>query len=79
MPTNEEKLEALLHDMHALEKYLRERGERTRILSLKFAENAKTNPGNREFDLSQSRMLSYQHEVWNEIGNQIEKLLKNYE
>jgi hypothetical protein len=79
MATNEEKLEALIRDLHELEKYLHGRGIKTRELSLKFAENAKKDPSNREFDLNQSRMLGYQHEVWNEIGNLLEKIVKNYE
>jgi hypothetical protein len=79
MPTNEEKLAALLQDLHELEKYLHGRGIKTQQLSAKFAENAKRDPSNREFDLNQSRMLGYQHEVWNEIANLVEKIVKNYE
>jgi hypothetical protein len=79
MPTNEEKLNALLNDLRELESYLHERGERSRILSLKFAENAKKDSSNREFDLNQSRMLDYQHSLWHEIGNLVEKLIKKYE
>jgi hypothetical protein len=79
MFTSDEKLNALLHDLQELEIYLRRRGEKTRTLSLQFAENAKKDPSNREFDLNQSRMLDYQHTLWNEIGNLVEKLIKKYE
>ncbi len=79
MSTGDQKLDALLHDLRELEVYTRERGEKTRILSLKFAENAKKDSSNREFDLNQSRMLDYQHDLWHEIGNLIEKLIKKYE
>ncbi len=79
MPTDKEKLDALLRDLQELEKYLYARGVKTRQLSLQFAENAKKDPANRDFDLNQSRMLGYQHEIWNEIGNQVEKIAKKYE
>ncbi len=79
MPTNEEKYQALLKDLHELEVYLHGRGEKTRALSQQFAENAKKDSANREFDLNQSRMLDYQHTLWNDIGNLVEKLVKKYE
>ena len=79
MPTNEEKYQALLKDLQELEVYLHGRGEKTRALSQQFAENAKKDSANREFDLNQSRMLDYQHSLWNEIGNLVEKLIKKYE
>ncbi len=79
MPTNDKKLDELLHDLRELEVYMRGRAEKTRVLSLQFAENAKKNPSHKEFDLSQSRMLDYQHSLWHEIGNLIEKLLKKYD
>lgn len=79
MSTDKEKLNALLEDLQELEVYLHGRGEKTRILSLKFAENAEKDPSNKDFDLNQSRMLSYQREVWNEIGNLVEKLVKKYD
>jgi hypothetical protein len=79
MSTSEEKLQAILADLQQLTTYLHGRGEKTRVLSLQFAENAKKDPSNREFDLNQSRMLDYQHQVWHEIGNMVEKLLKQYE
>jgi len=79
MSTSAQKSDAILHDLRELEAYMRERAEKTRTLSLQFAENAMKNPSNREFDLSQSRMLDYQHSLWHEMGNLIERLIKKYE
>ncbi|GCE26594.1 hypothetical protein KDA_20780 [Dictyobacter alpinus] len=79
MPTNEEKYHALLHDLNELGVYLHGRGEKTHALSQQFAENSKKDSSNREFDLSQSRMLDYQHHLWHEIGNLVDKLIKQYE
>lgn len=79
MPTNDEKLAGLLRDLQELETYLQGRGERTRTLSLQFSENAKKDVSNREFDLNQARMLDYQHGVWNDIANLVEKLIKKYQ
>ena len=79
MPTSDEKLQALLNDLRELETYLHGRGDKTKALSLQFAENAQKNPSNREYDLNQSRMLDYQHYIWHEIGNLIDKLIKQYQ
>ena len=79
MPTSDEKLTALLHDLQELQNYLHGRGEKTLTLSRQFADNAKKDPSNRDFDLNQSRMLDYQRYIWEEIGNLVEKLLKQYE
>ncbi len=79
MPTNEEKLTALLQDLRELTIYLHGRGEKTQALSKRFAEHATVDASQREFDLNQSRMLDYQHHVWHEIGNVVEKLVKQYE
>ena len=79
MPDNENKLLALLNDLRELRTYLHGRGEKTHALSLKFAENAKKDPSNREFDLNQARMLDYQHHIWHEIGNLVDKIIKQYE
>lgn len=79
MTPHDDKLQALLHDLQELEVYLQGRGEKTRMLSLQFAENAKRDSSNREFDINQSRMLDYQHGVWNDIANLVEKLIKKYE
>lgn len=73
------KLGELLRDIRELAKYMHERGEKTHALSAQFAENAKKDSSNREFDLNQSRMLDYQHTLWHEMGNLVEKLLKKYE
>jgi hypothetical protein len=79
MPTSEEKLGALLRDLHELANYLHGRGEKTLALSRQFEAHAKVDASNREFDLNQARMLSYQHDVWHEIGNMVEKIIKRYE
>lgn len=79
MPTNEEKYQALLKNLHELTDYLHQRGEKTHALSQKFTENAQKDPSNRDFDLNQARMLDYQHHIWHEIGGLVEKLLKQYE
>lgn len=78
MPSSEEKYEALLKDLHELATYLHERGNKTLAMSKRFEENAQKDTSNRDFDLNQSRMLDYQHHVWNEIGNLVEKLLKQH-
>lgn len=79
MATSEEKLAALLEDLHQLSTYLHGRGEKTLALSQKFAENAQKDPSNREYDLRQSTMLDYQHHTWHEIGNMVDKLIKQHE
>ena len=79
MATSDEKFTALLEDLHQLSVYLHGRGDKTLALSQKFAENAQKDPSNKEFDLNQSRMLDYQHTVWHEIGNMVDKLVKQHE
>lgn len=79
MSTSEEKMQALLSDLQELATYLRGRGEKTLTMSKKFEENAQRDPSHREFDLNQARMLDYQHHVWYEISNMVEKILKQYE
>ncbi|GCE10556.1 hypothetical protein [Tengunoibacter tsumagoiensis] len=79
MPTSNEKYTALLNDLRELEVYLHGRGDKTGELAQRFADNAKKDASNREFDLNQSRMLDYQKHVWHEIGNLVEKLVKQYE
>ena len=78
MPTSDEKFQGLLTDLQQLSTYLHERGDKTLAMSKRFEENARKDPSNQEFDLNQSRMLDYQHHVWNEIGNLVEKLLKKH-
>ena len=79
MPTSEENLTALLRDLEQLATYLHGRGEKTLALSKQFEENAKKDPANREFDQRQATMLDYQHHIWHEIGNMVDKLIKRYE
>ncbi|MEO8973517.1 MAG: hypothetical protein ABI406_18165 [Ktedonobacteraceae bacterium] len=79
MAITDEKFTALLEDLRQLSTYLHGRGDKTLALSQKFAENAQKDPSNKEFDLNQSRMLDYQHSVWHEIGNMVDKLLKQHE
>ncbi len=79
MPTSEEKLTALLQDLEQLATYLHGRGEKSLALSEQFEENAKKDPANREFDQRQATMLDYQHHIWHEIGNMVDKLIKKYE
>jgi hypothetical protein len=79
MPTSEEKLAALLADLHELATYLHGRGDKTLAMSKQFEENAKRDPSNRDFDLRQATMLDYQHHIWHEIGNMVEKIIKQHE
>ncbi|GAC1354685.1 MAG: hypothetical protein NVSMB38_33700 [Ktedonobacteraceae bacterium] len=76
---NEEKLDALLKDLHELTTYLHGRGDKTLALSKQFEEHAKKDASSGEFDLNQARMLDYQHSLWHEIGNLVDKMLKQYE
>lgn len=78
MPTNEEKFAALLVDLQELATYLHSRGEKTLALSKQFEENAQRDPSNTEFDLRQATMLDYQHHIWHEIGNMVDRLIKQY-
>ena len=79
MPGNEEKLDALLKDLRELTVYLHGRGDKTLTLSKQFTEHAQKDASNREFDLNQARMLDYQHNLWHEIANLVDKMLKQYE
>ena len=79
MASSEEKLDALLSDLHELTTYLHGRGDKTLALSKQFEEHAKKDASNREFDLNQAKMLDYQHNLWHEIGNLVDKLIKQYE
>ena len=79
MATSEEKLKALLNDLHEMTTYLHDQGEKKLTLSKRFEENAQKDPSNREYDLNQAKMLDYQHYIWHEIGNMVEKLIKQYE
>ncbi len=79
MPTTEENLAALLQDLQELATYLHSRGDKSLALSKQFEENAKQDSSNREFDLRQATMLDYQHHIWHEIGNLVDKLIKKYD
>ncbi len=78
MPSGEEKFAALLADLQELATYLHSRGEKTLALSKQFEENAQRDPSNREFDQRQATMLDYQHHIWHEIGNMVDRLIKQY-
>jgi len=79
MASSEEKLNVLLNDLQELTVYLHGRGDKTLALSKQFEEHAKKEPSNKEFDLNQSRMLDYQHHLWHEVGNLVDKILKKHE
>lgn len=79
MATAEEKFAVLIEDLHQLAAYLHSRGDKTLKLSQQFAENARRDTSNKEYDLRQSTMLDYQHHTWHEIGNMVEKLIKQHE
>ncbi|MBV9256558.1 MAG: hypothetical protein JO215_00920 [Ktedonobacteraceae bacterium] len=79
MASSEEKLDALLSDLQELTAYLHGRGDKTLALSKQFEEHAKRDAASKEFDLSQAKMLDYQHHIWHEIGNLVDKMIKRYE
>lgn len=79
MATGEEKLNALLRDLRELTTYLHDQGDKKLALSRRFEENARKDASNRDYDLNQAKMLDYQHYIWHEIGNMVEKLVKQYE
>ncbi|WP_052891145.1 hypothetical protein [Thermogemmatispora carboxidivorans] len=79
MATSEEQLKALIKDLYDLSRYLHGRGERSLKLARQFEEHAQSDPSNREFDLTQARMLDYQHHIWHEIGNLVDRLLRQYD
>lgn len=78
MLNGNEKLNALLKDLNELSAHLHKRGERSLILSRQFSANAEKDAGNRDFDLNQAKMLAYQHELLHEIGNLVDKIVKQY-
>jgi len=79
MATSEEKLASLLKDLQDMTTYLHAQGDKKLALSRRFEENARQDASNREYDLNQAKMLDYQHYIWHEIGNMLEKLIKQYE
>ncbi|MBO0779826.1 MAG: hypothetical protein J2P37_13465, partial [Ktedonobacteraceae bacterium] len=62
-----------------LAEHLHKRGDRSLQLSRQFEANAQKDAGNREFDLNQAKMLDYQHNLFHEIGNLVDKLVKQYD
>lgn len=79
MASSDEKLTALLADLREMTSYLHGQGEKKLALSRRFEEHARSDPSNQDFDLSQAKMLDYQHYIWHEIANMLEKLVKQYE
>jgi hypothetical protein len=79
MASGEEKFAALIEDLHQLAAYLHSRGDKTLKLSQRFAENVQKDASNKEYDLRQATMLDYQHHTWHEIGNMVDKLIKQHE
>jgi hypothetical protein len=79
MVSSDEKLNALLKDLNELSTYLHERGEHSLVLAQRFTTNAQKDAANREFDLNQARMLDYQHKLFHEVGNLVDKIVKQYE
>lgn len=79
MATPEQKLDGLLNDLRELTTYLHGRGDKTLAMSKQFEDNAQRDASNRQYDLNQAKMLDYQHYLWHEIGNLVEKLVKQYE
>ena len=79
MPSSEEKFDALMQDLHAFAADLHTQGNKKRLMAQQFEANARRDPSNREFDLSQARLLDYQHQLFHDIGNMVERLIKEYE
>src|SRR5260370_36537179 len=79
MPTSQEKLVALLKDLQEMAAYLHSRGDRTLALSRQFESNAQKDPSSTALDLIEARMLDFPHHIWHEIGNLVEKLIKQYD
>ena len=79
MVSSDEKLNALLKDLNELSTYLHKRGEHSLALAQRFTSNAQKDAANRDFDLNQARMLDYQHNLFHEIGNLVDKVINQYE
>ena len=76
----EQRLAALLRDLHELTDYLHGRGRSTYQLAQRFLENARNerDQKTRTYDENQARMLDYQHYIWHEIAGMVEKLAQRY-
>jgi hypothetical protein len=79
MPSNEEKFNALMQDLHEFAADLHTQGNKKRLMAQQFETNAKRDPANRDFDLSQARLLDYEHQLLHDIGSMVERLIKQYE
>jgi hypothetical protein len=79
MNSSNEKMSSLLKDLYQLAEHLHKRGERSLLLARQFEANAQKDASNREFDLSQAKMLDYQHSLLHEIGNLVDKLVKQHD
>jgi hypothetical protein len=79
MASEHEKYQALHKDLEELAAHLHKRGERSLQLSQQFSMNAQKDASNRAFDLNQAKMLDYQHSLFHEIGNLVDKIIKKYE
>lgn len=81
MATSDEKFTALIEDLYQFAAYLHERGEKTLKLSKQFEQHAQSERDamNRDYDLRQATMLDYQHHIFHEIGNMVEKLIKQHD
>jgi hypothetical protein len=76
----DERLTALLGDLHELAGYLHGRGRSTYQLAQRFLEHARTEQDQktRAYDENQAKMLDYQHYLWHEIAGLVEKLIQRY-
>ena len=79
MPSSEEKFNALLQDLHELATDLHTQGNKKRLMAQQFEANARRDPASRDFDLTQARLLDYEHQLLHDIGNMVERLIKQYE
>jgi hypothetical protein len=79
MPSSEEKFNALMQDLHDFSADLHTQANKKRLMSQQFEANAKRDAANRDFDLIQARLLDYEHQLLHDIGNMVEKLIKQYE
>ena len=79
MPSSEEKFSALLQDLHEFAADLHTQGNKKRLMAQQFQANAQRDPSSRDFDLTQARLLDYEHQLLHDIGNMVERLIKQYE
>ena len=77
-PAVEERLDALLKELSALQSYLDERGRHSADLARRFLANARRDAASRAYDERQATMLEYQRYIWAEIAGRVGKLLTQY-